>query len=72
MDADKLAYFGTIKIAHGDVEAASCIFFFQGSLLLYDKDFLQCFIIPKSFSGILMYCWANRIASPNISSDIDG
>ena len=50
----------------------SVFFFFQGSLLLYNKDFLQCFIIPKSFSGILMYCWANRIASSNISSDIDG
>ena len=72
MDADKLAYFGTIKIAHGDVEAAFWIFFFQGSLLLYNKDFLQCFIIRKSFSRILMYCWANRIASSNISSNIDG
>ena len=47
-------------------------FFYQGSLLLYNKDFLQCFIIRKSFSGILMYCWANRIALSNISSDIDG
>ena len=72
MDADKLADFGTIKTAHGDVETAFCILFFQGSLLLYNKDFLQCFIIRKSFSGILMYCWANRIALSNISSDIDG
>ena len=28
MDADKLADFGTIKTAHGDVEAAFCISFF--------------------------------------------
>ena len=28
MDADKLADFGTIKTAHGDVEAAFCVFFF--------------------------------------------
>ena len=72
MDADKPEDFGTIKTVHGDVEAAFCFFFFQGSLLLENKDFLQCFIICKSFSGILMYCWANRIALSNISSDIDG
>ena len=29
----------------------SVFFFSQGSLLLYNKDFLQCFIIRKSFSG---------------------
>ena len=29
MDADKLADFGTIKTAHGDVEAAFCNFFFS-------------------------------------------
>ena len=61
MDAEKLADFGTIKTARGDVETAFCIFFFQGSLLLYNKDFLQCFIIRKSFSGILMYCWAKGL-----------
>ena len=27
MDADKLADFGTIKTAHGEVKAAFCIFF---------------------------------------------
>ena len=47
MDADKLAYFGTIKTAHGDVETAFCIFFFQGSLLLYNKDFVQCFMVVQ-------------------------
>ena len=72
MDADKLADFGTIKTAHGDVEAAFCIFFFEGSLSSYNKDFLQCFIIRKCFSGISMYYWANRIVLSNISSDIDG
>ena len=73
MDADKLADFGTIKTARGDVEAAFCVFFFfQGSLPLYNKDFLQCFIIRKSFCEITMYCWANRIALSNISADIDG
>ena len=46
--------------------------FFQGSLSLYNKDFLQCFIIHKSFSGTSMYCWANRIELSNISLDIDG
>ena len=50
----------------------SVFFFLQGSLLLYNKDFLQCFIIRKSFSGILKYSWAHKIASSNISSDIDG
>ena len=30
----------------------SVFFFFQESLLLYNKDFLQWFIIRKSFSGI--------------------
>ena len=70
MNADKLADFGTIKTAHGDVEVAFCIS--QGSLLLYNKDILQCFIIHKSFSGILMCCWENRIALSNISSDIHG
>ena len=63
MDADKLANFGTIKTAHGEVEALLCIFFFQGLLSLY---------IRKSFSGISMYCWANRIALSNIPYDIDG
>ena len=50
----------------------SVYFFFQGLLSLYNKDFLQCYIIRKAFSGISMYCWANRIALSNISSDIDG
>ena len=63
MDADKLAYFGTIKTAHGDIEADFCIFFFfQGSLSFYNRDSLQCFIIRKSFSGMSMYFWANRFA----------
>ena len=72
MDANELAHFGTMKTAHGDVEAAFCFFFFQDLLSLYNKDFLQCFIIRKSFSGMSMYCWANRISLSNISSDIDG
>ena len=55
MDADKLTDFGTIKTAHGVVEAAFCIFFFQGSLSLYNKDSLQCFIIRKTFSEISVY-----------------
>ena len=56
MDADKLADFSTIKTALGSsFEAAFCIFFFQDSLLLYNKDFLRCFIIRKSFSGILNF-----------------
>ena len=49
MDADKLADFGTIKTAHGDVEAAFSIFFFQGSLSLYNKDFLQCLLYASLF-----------------------
>ena len=50
----------------------SIFVFFQGSLVFYNKNFLQCFIIRKSFSKILMYCWANRIALSNISSNIAG
>ena len=46
-------------------------FFFKGLLPLYNKDFLQYFITHKSFSGISMYCWVNRIVLSNISSDID-
>ena len=49
MDADKLADFGTIKTAHGDMEAAFSIFFFQGSLSLYNKDFLQCLLYASLF-----------------------
>ena len=49
MYSDKLADFGTIKTAYGDVETAFYIFFFQGSLPLYNRDFLQCFITRKSF-----------------------
>ena len=45
MDSDKLVDFGTIKTVHGDVEAAFCIFIFQGSLSLYNKDFQQYFIL---------------------------
>ena len=55
MDADKLADFSTIKTALGNVEAAFSIFFFHDSLLLYNKDFHRCFIIRKSFSGILNF-----------------
>ena len=72
MDANKLADFGTIKTALGTSKQLSVLFFFQGLLLLYNKDFLQCFVICKSFSGILMYYWTNRIALSSISSDIDG
>ena len=49
MDADKLADFGTIKTAHGDVEAAFFIFFFQVSLSLYNEDFLQCLLYASPF-----------------------
>ena len=44
MHAEKLANFGNMKTAHGDVEAAFCFFFFQGSLSMHNKDLLQCFI----------------------------
>ena len=72
MDAHKLTDFDTIKTAHGDIKAAFCVSFLPSSLSLYNKDFLQCFIIHKSFSGTSTYCWANRIALSNIPSDIDG
>ena len=49
MDANELAHFGTMKTAHGDVEAAFCFFFFQDLLSLYNKDFLQCFIYASLF-----------------------
>ena len=71
MDANELTYFGTIKTAHGDGEAAFCIFFLPRFVII-NKDFLQCFIIRKSFSRISMYCWENRIVLFNISSDVDG
>ena len=61
MDADKLADFGNIKTAHGDVKTAFRIFGFQGLLSLHNKDFLQCFIIRQSFSGTSMYCGSNRM-----------
>ena len=60
------------KLLMGTSKQLSVFFFFQGSLLLNNKDFLQCCFIRKSFSGILMYYWANRIAWSYISSDIDG
>ena len=41
----------------------SLSFFFQCSLSLYHKDFVQCFVIRMCFSGILIYFWVNRIAS---------
>ena len=44
----------------------------HGSLSLYNKDFLQCFIIGKFFSGISIYTWTNKIAFSNISLDIVG
>ena len=72
MDTDKLVNFGTIKIAHGDFEAVFCIFFSEGSLSLYNKDFLQCFIIRKSSSGISISSWTNGFTLFNISYDIDG
>ena len=73
MDANELTYFGTIKTAHGDGEAAFCIFFFLPRFVIINKDFLQCFIIRfKSFSRISMYRWENRAVLFNISSDIDG
>ena len=62
MDAKNLVDFGTIKTAHGDVKAAFCVFFFQVLVPLYNKDFVQCIIIRKSFSGISTCCWANRVA----------
>ena len=53
MNVDKLADFGNINTPHGDVEAGFLFFFFnQGSLSLYNKGFLQCFIKRKSFSRI--------------------
>ena len=60
------------KLLMGTSKQLSVFFYFQGSLLLNNKDFLQCCFIRKSFSGILMYYWANRIAWSYISSDIDG
>ena len=47
-------------------------FFSEGSLSLYNKDFLQCFIIRKSSSGISISSWTNRFTLVNISYDIDG
>ena len=47
----------TPKLPMVTLKQLSVFFFFQGSLLLYNEDFLQCFIISKSFSGILMCCW---------------
>ena len=41
----------------------SLSFFFQCSLSLYHKDFVQCFVIRMCFSGMLIYCWVNRIPS---------
>ena len=35
--------------------------FFQGSLSLYNKNFLQYFLLCKLFSGLSMYCRANKI-----------
>ena len=49
MYADNLADFATIKTAYGNVKAAFCTFS-QGSLSLYNKDFLQSFVICKPFS----------------------
>ena len=50
----------------------SVFFSFQGSLSLYNKDFLQSFIIRKSFFGMSLYCWANRTALCKICQDVDG
>ena len=72
MDADKLADFGNIKTAHGDVKTAFRIFGFQGLLSLHNKDFLQCFIIRQSFSGASMYLRIKQDALSNISSDTNG
>ena len=50
MNVDKLADFGNINTAHGDVEAGFLFFFFnQGSLSLYNKGFLQFFINASLF-----------------------
>ena len=46
--------------------------FFESLLSLYNKNFLQYFLLGKLFSGIPMYCRANKIALSNIASDIDG
>ena len=48
MNADKLADFETIETTHGDGEVAFCIFFLQGSLSLYNKDFQQCSFLYAS------------------------
>ena len=57
MDAKKFVDFRTIKTVHADVKAAFCVFFFfQGLVPLYNKDFVQCIIISKSFSGMSMCC----------------
>ena len=45
MDADKLVDFGTIKTAHGDVEADFCVFFSS-------KGHYHC-IIRISYNALL-------------------
>lgn len=58
------------KTAHGEVEAAFCIFFFQDSYHCMIRISYNVFV--SSFSAMSLYCWANRMALSNISSDIDG
>ena len=41
MDADKLADFGTIKNAHGDVETAFTIYFSPRNIFLYPENELM-------------------------------
>ena len=53
--------FRRYQTALGDVDATFFIFLFQCSLSLYHKDFVQCFVIRMCFSGMLIYCWVNRI-----------
>ena len=52
-------------------------FFIPRSILLHNKDCLQCFItrlyklLYKSFSGISLYFWSRKIRLSSISLDIE-
>ena len=50
----------------------SVFFFLQGSLLLYNKDFLQCFIIRKSFLEYECIAGQTGLHCLMFSPDIDG
>ena len=47
MNAEKLADFGTIKTAHGDVKPVFCIFFFQA----------QYYCIIRIAYNVLLYAY---------------